>query len=263
MLSRNTARFSIMVAGTKGCGKSSFFNNIVGKNIVKEESNDEINIYMLNLDCEGVMQRITFIDTPGFNTENDQKIQKSILNYIKEQFDAFMTEENKIRRNPKYEDTRVHCLLYFFPSTGNGMKQTDLHFLQQVKSLVNIIPVISKADGLVSSEVAALKDLIREQFKENEIPIFDLENVAIAPQSILDLKLNSMVPFTIINGEDKLKKINHLTIEIDNPHFNDLSSLREVILSSHLESFINLTSEDLYESYRTTILEKAMRENID
>lgn len=176
MLSRHNSRFSLMVAGPKKCGKTAFFNNIVGRNVVTEQNSEEINIYMLNLDCEGVMQKLTFVDTPGFDGTNNAQIQDNIVNCIKEQFDAYMMEENKIRRNPKYEGTRVHCLLYFFPASTHGMKQCDLHFLRRINGLVNIIPVISKADGLTPVESAALKCLIRKQFQDNNIPHFDLDN---------------------------------------------------------------------------------------
>ena len=256
-------RFSVMVAGTKGCGKSSFFDNLVGKKIIQEEAPDEINVYMLNLDCEGIMQKITFIDTQGFNSTNDLLVQNNIINFIKEQFDLFMAEENKIRRNSKYEDTRVHCLLYFFPATGCGLKQTDLHFLQNVKNLVNIIPVISKADGLSNTEVKKYKNLIIHQFNQYEIPIFNLENNDLLTEQILEMKLNSIVPFTIINGYEKVKFINNYEIEIDNPNFNDLSILREVILSSHLDALIDQTATILYENYRTTALESVLGEKQD
>ncbi|ORD95030.1 CDC11 [Enterospora canceri] len=245
-------RFSIMAAGAKGSGKSSFFNNLVGKQIITDDQQDEINVYMLNLDCEGVVQKITFIDTPGFDSSNNESIQTSILNFIKEQFDLFMAEENKIRRNPLYEDTRVHCLLYFLPSTGYGLKQTDLHFLRSIKHLVNIIPVLSKADGLTPEETERYKKLIRAQFDEHSIPIFNMH-----PSQSLEtgINLNEIVPFSVISGENKVKEINGYSIEVDNPNFNDLSVLREALLSLYLDSLMEVTANELYEQYRTRALE--------
>ncbi|MCA9750340.1 MAG: 50S ribosome-binding GTPase, partial [Romboutsia sp.] len=155
---RQNSRFSIMVAGPKGSGKSSFFNSIIGKEIVKNENSNEINIYMLNLECNGINQKISLIDTPGFGESfNDNSLQESIITYIKEQYDLFIMEENKIRRNSKYEDTRVHCLLYFIPSTSGGLKHNDIAFLRKISHLTNIIPVISKADGLTSIETERMK----------------------------------------------------------------------------------------------------------
>ena len=258
-MSRQGTRFSIMIAGSKGSGKSSFFNNIVGKNIITNEISDEINVYMLNLDCEGVMQKITFVDTPGFDTINEKEIQGNVISFIKEQFDLFMAEETKIRRNPKYEDTRIHLLLYFLPATSAGLKQSDLIFLEKAKELVNIVPIISKADGLTPEETVEYKQLIKEQFEMYNIPIFDLNNYDHGEEEELDL--NSLVPFTVISGENKTKKINNLFIEVDNPNFNDLSVLREIILSTHIDVFVDETASVLYEKYRTKALESALEEN--
>ncbi|OQS55561.1 CDC11 [Ecytonucleospora hepatopenaei] len=261
-MNKQPSRFTIMAAGAKRSGKSQFFNNIVGKNIIPNDSPNDINVYMLNLDCEGVMQKITFVDTPGFGDKDTETIQNNIVDFIKDQFDQYMEEESKIRRNPKYEDTRVHCLLYFLPATGYGLKQSDLIFLEKVKNLVNIIPVISKADGLTPEDKEEYKKFVKNQFEMYSIPVFDLENHELLLDDVADLNLNSHVPFAVINGEDeKIKNINGLTIEVDNPNFNDLSVLREILLSSHLDAFIDVTSTVLYENYRTNALESALNDN--
>lgn len=259
-MSKAASRFSVLIAGAKGSGKTQFFNNVVGKTIISNDKSNEINVYMLNLDCEGVMQKITFVDTPGFDSTNEKLVQDNIVDFLKDQFDQFMEEESKIRRNPKYEDTRIHCMLYFLPATNCGLKHSDLIFLEKVKHLVNIIPVISKADGLIPAEVVEYKKLIKDQFEMYSIPIFDLENNEMIPEEVAEMKLNEIVPFTVINGIDKIKNINGMTIEVDNPNFNDLSVLREVLLSSHLDAFVDYTATILYENYRTAALESAMRQ---
>ncbi|MCA9750320.1 MAG: 50S ribosome-binding GTPase, partial [Romboutsia sp.] len=100
-----------MVAGPIGSGKSSLLNSLIGKEIVRTNGSNEIDIYMLNIECNEMMQRIALIDTPGFGSSlDDELLHDSIVDYIKEQLDSFIEEESKIRRNPKYEDTRVHCL---------------------------------------------------------------------------------------------------------------------------------------------------------
>lgn len=119
---------------------------------------------MLNLDGIGVPRNIVFIDTPGFgSTMNDEAIQDSIVEYIREQFDLYIEEEAKIRRDPKYEDTRVHCLLYLIPATGNGLKLRDVVFLKKVAPYVNIVPVISRGDVLSEEGKCRLRELVNEQ----------------------------------------------------------------------------------------------------
>ena len=43
-----------------------------------------------------------------------------ILAYIESQFDDVLAQESMIKRNPKFQDNRVHCCLYFIPPTGHA-----------------------------------------------------------------------------------------------------------------------------------------------
>lgn len=255
-----------MVAGSKGCGKSAFFNSLVNKEIVKCSASTEIDLYLLNLDCDGAIQKLTFIDTPGFgDSMNDEDIQDSIVEYIKEQFDSYIEEETKIRRNAKYEDTRVHSLVYLIPATGNGLKQRDIAFLKKASRLVNVIPVISKSEGMTTREITAMKRLILEQLERYEIKIFDFENEDLLPQSIIDAKINTMVPFASVFpeklGEDiRIRSHPNGIIEIDNPKHNDYSMMRDVLLNTHTEALIETTDSELYEKYRSDALENILQE---
>lgn len=260
MIRRQNRRFSIMIAGSKGSGKSSFFNTLIGRKIVKSENDNGIDAYMLNIDCEGIPQKLTLIDTPGFgSTLDDSKTQDDICKYIKEQFDSFIKEESKIRRDPKYEDPRVHCLIYLIPATSSGLKNTDVVFLKKVSSLVNIIPIISKSDGLSIQERSKVKNKIVEEFTYHEIPLFDLDNPEICPAPVNGTGLNSLLPFLIVSAdtedfEPRTRSFEWGTVNIINPEHCDFSTLKEVLFGSHTHSLIDYTASELYENYRASVL---------
>ncbi|KAI5169419.1 cell division control protein 11 [Pancytospora epiphaga] len=260
-MQRRDKRFTIMVAGAIGSGKSTLLNNIVARQIISNKSQSEIDVYMLNLDGIGVRRNIVFIDTPGFGSAmNDEMIQDSISAFIREQFDAYIEEEVKTRRNPNYEDTRVHCLLYLIPATGNGLKLRDVVFLKKVAPYVNIIPVISKGDALSEAERVNLRKLINEQLVYYSIEIFEFSDGENLPQSDDGLRNLDAFPFiTVCSGDynavETIKNHPAGRIEIDDPNHSDLVLLREALLDKYMETLIETTAVVLYEKYRTKVLE--------
>lgn len=53
-------------------------------------------------------------------------------------------------------DNRVHLMLYFFGS-GHHTSAWDFKILQNFQKLVNVIPVIAKADSFKTNELLRLK----------------------------------------------------------------------------------------------------------
>lgn len=43
-----------------------------------------------------------------------------IISYIERQFDEILAVDCRIKRKPRFQDTRVHALLYFITPTGHG-----------------------------------------------------------------------------------------------------------------------------------------------
>lgn len=43
-----------------------------------------------------------------------------IVGYLERQYDDILSEESRIKRNPRFRDNRVHALLYFITPTGHG-----------------------------------------------------------------------------------------------------------------------------------------------
>jgi septin family protein len=55
-------------------------------------------------------------------------------------------------------DTRIHCCLYFINPTGHSLRPIDVIVMKKLSEVVNVVPVIAKADSLTLEE--------RELFKE-------------------------------------------------------------------------------------------------
>lgn len=45
---------------------------------------------------------------------------QEIVGYLERQYDDILSEESRIKRNPRFRDNRVHALLYFIPPTGHS-----------------------------------------------------------------------------------------------------------------------------------------------
>ena len=62
-------------------------------------------------------------------------------------------------------DERIHCLFYFI--TPHRMKAIDIEFINQLSSLVPIIPIVSKADMMTMNERKKLLNQITQKLNSN------------------------------------------------------------------------------------------------
>lgn len=286
---KKSINFSIMIIGESGSGRSTLINTLCGGNSIVPTSltatqdpfTKKLTLRHENVeleDNEGHKISLNIIDTPNFanliNCDDDFKI---IVDFIRHQFDEVLLEESRVKRNPRFKDGRIHVLIYMINPTGHGLSDIDVKFLQHVNNLVNIIPIISKADSLTPKELKLNKELILEDlnnyginfYKFNE---YDYEQDYIDEEIIEYNKyLNSLIPFAIIganeyrsnpNGsedEDDVLKLRILNkefkpIDIDNAEINDFTILKNVLLVTHLNEFKDITHDSIYENYRTEAL---------
>ena len=66
--------------------------------------------------------RLTLVSTKGYGDQIDKSNSiKPLLDYIDEQFESYLQEELKIKRDlVNFHDTRVHVCLYFISPTGHS-----------------------------------------------------------------------------------------------------------------------------------------------
>ncbi|KAK6202261.1 Septin-domain-containing protein [Scheffersomyces amazonensis] len=281
---KKSINFSIMIIGESGSGRSTLINTLCGGNSIVPTSSTvkqdpftkRLTLRQENVeleDNEGHKISLNIIDTPNFanqiNCEDDFKV---IVDFIRHQYDEVLLEESRVKRNARFKDGRIHVLIYMINATGHGLSEIDVKFLRYINNLVNIIPVISKADSLTPEELKLNKQLILEDlisynisyYKFNE---YEYEQDYIDEEIIEYNKyLNSLVPFAIIGANEyrenpnededllKLRVLNPLNtqpINVENPDINDFTILKNVLLITHLNEFKELTHDLIYENYRT------------
>ena len=162
---RKGFEFNIMVVGESGLGKSTLINSMFLTNVYSAdnaiETTNKLEVHRINLEENGVKLALTVVDSPGFGDAiNNANCWKPITEYIEKQFDDHLQEETKVVRE-NIPDSRIHACLYFLSPTGHGMKSLDISCMQRISKIVNIVPIIAKADTLTQAETNKFKIKVR------------------------------------------------------------------------------------------------------
>lgn len=300
---RKAIRFTILVTGCQGTGKTSFTNSLLDQNILPHRyenktnktipktitfsnlssitasemeqnfdpslSNNEPGIAITEtsveiIDDDDSKILLTVIDTPGFGDNlNNNLCINEICNFLEQQFDFVLAEETKVRRNPRFEDTRVHVCLYFIEPTGHGLRELDVQSMLKMSKYVNILPIIGRADSFTKSELANFKRNILQDIERFKIPVFQFQadESETDPEIIEESRyLSQLQPFAIItsdiestinNKKTRIRKYPWGTIDINDTNVSDFPVLKSVILGSQLQELKDITHDFLYEAYRT------------
>lgn len=319
---KKAVKFTFMVAGELGTGKSTFINCLLNRKVVAHTyegvhknadtttlaftlahavalpntsilarnefdasvAHEEPGIALTetkveSIDEEGVRLHLNIIDTPGFgdNLDNEMCLNE-IENYLKQQFDLVLAEETRIRRNPRFVDTRVHVMLYFITPTGHGLRELDIVCMKRLAKYVNIIPVVGRADSFTEHEIKHFKQQIRIDIERFNVPVFQFDNYLNDYDEDDDYDLiqeckflTNLQPFAVVASEQdfdikdtqtgqtktiKARQYPWGLVDVNNPKYSDFPILKSVLLGSHLQDLKDLTHDFLYESYRTERLTK-------
>lgn len=267
----------MLVAGSTGCGKSSLINALCQHEVADlnawldvavptqlEEKKLSLKTYTQDLvepDVGNITLRMVEANGLGMNLD-DSEVIADLVRYIEGQFDEVLAEESRIKRNPRFLDNRVHVLIYMIEPTGHGLRELDVKLMQAVSPVVNVIPVLAKADSLTQSEVLLNRRLVAEDLQYYDIPVFQFSGLdemnEASPEA---LKLQNALPFTIVASSKSLKLPGDAValvreypwglLHIEDPKVSDFSTLRSILLYSHITDLRELTSDFLYERYRT------------
>ena len=212
--------FNILSIGETGVGKSTLADSLFNTSFdAAPESHGEAGVrlkaHTYELQESNVNLKLTLVDTVGYGDQiNKQDSFSSIVDYIDSQFEAYLQEELKIKRNlPSYHDSRVHVCLYFITPNGHGLKSIDLVCMKKLDQKVNIIPIIAKADTVNKAELAKFKAKIMQELKANGVSIYqfplDDETVAEANKDN-----NQHLPFAVVGSNEFVKVACHLQLEM-------------------------------------------------
>ncbi|NXL60521.1 SEP11 protein, partial [Chordeiles acutipennis] len=185
-------------SGETGIGKSTLMDTLFNTKFESEpathnEPGVRLKARSYELQESNVRLKLTIVDTVGFGDQiNKDDSYKPIVEYIDAQFEAYLQEELKIKRSLfNYHDTRIHACLYFIAPTGHSLKSLDLVTMKKLdskvlaahlKTFVNIIPIIAKADTIAKNELHKFKSKIMSELVSNGVQIYqfptDEETVA-------------------------------------------------------------------------------------
>jgi septin 3/9/12 len=156
-------------------------------------------------------------------------------------------------------------VLYFIAPTGHSLKPVDIMVLKKLGEIVNVVPVIGKADSLTKQERLDFKARIQEEFKFHQIhifpdPILDDELDFDLTERKLNQQFRESLPFALV-GSEYVEQINGVvtrvrrhrwgTINVDDPEHSEFGIMRDFLIRSHLHALIESTASVHYEHFRT------------
>uniref|UniRef100_A0A3Q3WD28 Septin-type G domain-containing protein n=1 Tax=Mola mola TaxID=94237 RepID=A0A3Q3WD28_MOLML len=247
---------NIMVVGQSGLGKSTLMNTLFKSKVsrksvlatAQEKIPKTIEIKSISHDIEekGVRMKLTVIDTPGFGDQiNNENCWQPIMKFINDQYEAYLQEEININRKKRIPDSRVHCCIYFIPPTGHCLRPLDVEFMRRLSKVVNIVPVIAKADTLTLEERDFFKKKIREELRANGIDVYPQKEFdEDAEDRMINEKIREMIPFAVV-GSDQEYQVN-----VENIAHCEFAYLRDLLIRTHMQNIKDITSSIHYEMYR-------------
>ncbi|KAL4657938.1 neuronal-specific septin-3-like isoform X2 [Arapaima gigas] len=262
---------NIMVVGQSGLGKSTLMNTLFKSKVsrrstlanAEERIPKTIEIKSISHDIEekGVRMKLTVIDTPGFGDHiNNENCWQPIMRFINEQYEQYLQEEININRKTRIPDSRVHCCIYFIPPTGHCLRPLDVEFMRRLSKVVNIVPVIAKADTLTLEERDFFKKKIREELRANDIDVYPQKEFdEDAEDRATNDRIRGMIPFAVVGSDQECqvngrrllgRKTKWGTIEVENIAHCEFAYLRDLLIRTHMQNIKDITSSIHYEGYR-------------
>jgi len=207
-----------------------------------------------------VRLKLSIVESVGFGDQIDKEESNQIIcNYLDQQFEVYLQEELKIKRNfAILNDTRIHVCLYFLCPTGHSLKALDLMIMKKLDQRCNVIPIIAKADTIAKNELVKFKQKIMQDLMQNQIKIyqFPIDDDAVVE---LNASMNTHMPFAVIGSSEMVKVGNKVVrarqypwgiVVVDNESHSDFVKLREMLIRTNMHDLIEKTHFKHYELYR-------------
>lgn len=277
---------NIMLVGSSGLGKSTLINTLFsthledscGRDSIYEpiERTTEIKTTSHELIENNVILHLNIIDTPGFADQiNNSHCWDPILKYIKDQHNQYLRRELNANREKLIKDTRVHCVLYFIAPNYYGLTKLDIQVLRRLTQVVNVVPVIAKADTLTIDERTNLKKVLQDQFQHYNLRMYpyndESDDRLSSEEAQFNKDIRSMLPFAVIGSEEIIKtskgeavrgrRTKWGLINVEDVTQCEFVYLRDFLTRTHLFDLIETTALEHYETFRTKQL-TALRENV-
>ena len=187
------------------------------------------------------------------------------MEFIESTYDEVFEEESRVRRNPKFEEHRVHAVLYLIEPTGLDLKSVDAEFIKKLSERSNVIPLIAKADSMTAAERQKFKAQLTADFNRQGINVYTFADYSDNELGSNGFQIRKDIqPLSIIgsveprlNESKKGRPYPWGMAESENDAHCDLSILTTALFTVFRDELKEVTEDALYEKYRTEKLEKA------
>jgi septin 3/9/12 len=275
-------QFNVIVVGQTGLGKSTLINTIFASHLIDSkgrlESQDpvrqttEIQTASHVIVENGVKLRLNIVDTPGYGDQvNNENCWDPIVKYIKDQHSAYLRKELTAMRDRYIQDTRIHCCLYFISPTGHSLRAIDVIVMKKLSEVVNVVPVIAKADSLTLEEREAFKQKIRAELIYHNIRLYPFDTDDTDDEEVqLNETIRNIIPFAVVGSERSViidgksvrgRKNRWGVVNVENEEHCEFMHLRNFLTRTHLQDLIETTAQIHYEAFRSKQL-LALKEGV-
>ncbi|KAI9756354.1 MAG: cell division control protein [Lichina confinis] len=265
-------QFNVICVGQTGLGKSTLINTIFASHLIDSKgrvtpdepirSTTEIQAVSHVIEENGVRLRLNIVDTPGYgDLVNNDKCWDPIVKYIKDQHSAYLRKELTAHRERYVQDTRIHCCLFFIQPSGHTLKPIDIVVLKKLSDVVNVVPVIAKADSLTLEERAAFRERIKEEFEFHNLKMYPYDNDELDEEErALNSQIKHMIPFAVVGSEKNIivngkhvrgRQNRWGVINVEDENHCEFVYLRNFLTRTHLQDLIETTSQIHYEAFRS------------
>jgi len=261
-----------MVVGQTGLGKSTLINTLFASHLIDSKgrfeadenvrTTTEIHPVSHVITENGVRLRLNIVDTPGFgDLVNNENCWDTIIKYIKDQHSAYLRKELTATRERYIQDTRIHCCLFFINPSGHSLRPIDIVVMKKLSEVVNVVPVIAKADSLTLDEREVFKTKIRADFEYHNIRLYPFDSEEHDDEEVqLNQNIMGMIPFAIIGSDRTViidgkpvrgRKNRWGVINVEDENHCEFIHLRNFLLRTHLQDLIETTAQTHYEAFRS------------
>ncbi|KFO13754.1 Septin-9, partial [Balearica regulorum gibbericeps] len=244
--------FNIMVVGQSGLGKSTLINTLfkskISRKSVQPTSEERIpkTIEIKSITHVRPGGRFRVVQIPHANPTSRVLLSlcswQPIMKFINDQYEKYLQEEININRKKRIPDTRVHCCIYFIPATGHSLRPLDIEFMKRLSKVVNIVPVIAKADTLTLEERDYFKQRIMADLLANGIDVYPQKEFdEDSEDRLVNEKFREMIPFAVVGSDQEYqvngrrilgRKTKWGTIEVENTTHCEFAYLRDLLIRS-------------------------------
>ncbi|KAH9387328.1 septin 7 [Nematocida major] len=260
--------YNVMVMGEGYAGKTSLVRALFGIGECKPEKNDGIFHEVCDMACtnnplaelmdasehsleknstsisatsytlweNSISMHLTVYEVGGIGDSLHSSCDWALAkNLVLNRYEEYhLEEESGLLRN----DKRVHVCLYLISPT-DILRDIDVKCMREMGKIVNVIPILSKADMLTDEAYKACKESVFSALMANNVQLFDSifidECKKVVELNFMPLKYSTpgrVYPYTHEAGSS-----------------SDINTLRDLVISQHMVDLIEVT-DAYYETYR-------------